>query len=41
MVAGKWPAFEEVFFAFKPKRVAAIADEDLEALLKEMEGRDE
>ena len=35
MVAGKWPDFEEIFFAFEPKRVAAIRDEDLEALLKE------
>ncbi len=35
MVAGKWPDFEEIFYAFEPKRVAAIADEDLEALLKE------
>ena len=35
MVAGKWPCFEEVFFGFDPKRVAAIPDEDLEALLKE------
>ena len=34
-VAGKWPDFEEIFYAFEPKRVAAIADEDLEALLKE------
>lgn len=35
MVAAKWPAFEEIFFAFDPKRVAHIPDEDLEALLKE------
>jgi len=35
MVAGKWPDFEEIFFAFEPKRVAAIPDEELEALLKE------
>ncbi|MDP6428071.1 MAG: DNA-3-methyladenine glycosylase I [Alphaproteobacteria bacterium] len=35
MVAGKWPDFEEIFYAFEPRRVAAIADEDLEALLKE------
>ena len=35
MVARKWPAFEEIFFGFDPKRVAAIPDEDLEALLKE------
>ena len=30
MVAGKWPDFEEIFYAFEPKRVAAIADEDLD-----------
>ncbi|MDA0229799.1 MAG: DNA-3-methyladenine glycosylase I [Proteobacteria bacterium] len=35
MVAGKWPGFEEIFFGFDPKRVAAIPDENLEALLKE------
>jgi len=35
MVAGKWPNFEEIFFGFEPKRVAAIPDEELEALLKE------
>ena len=35
MVAGKWPDFEEIFFGFDPKRVAAIPDENLEALLKE------
>ena len=32
MVDSKWPAFEEVFFAFQPKRVRAIPDEALEAL---------
>ncbi len=35
MVAGKWPDFEEIFLGFEPKRVAAIPDEELEALLKE------
>ncbi len=35
MVADKWPAFEEVFLGFAPKRVAAMPDEELEALLKE------
>ncbi|MDP6691745.1 MAG: DNA-3-methyladenine glycosylase I, partial [Alphaproteobacteria bacterium] len=35
MVLGKWPAFEEVFFAFEPHRVRAMADEDLEALMGE------
>ena len=33
MVAAKWPAFEDVFFAFAPKRVRAMNDEDLEALM--------
>ncbi len=35
MVAAKWPAFEEVFHAFAPRRVRAINDEDLEALMGE------
>jgi len=35
MVANKWPAFEEVFLGFEPKRVATMPDEDLEALLKQ------
>ena len=35
MVAGKWPAFEEVFHGFEPHRVRAMADEDLEALMAE------
>lgn len=33
MVDGKWPAFEEVFHGFDPRRVRAMNDEDLEALL--------
>jgi 3-methyladenine DNA glycosylase Tag len=33
LVAAKWPAFEEVFFGFDPRRVRAMPDEDLEALL--------
>lgn len=33
MVAAKWPAFEEVFHAFEPRRVRAMNDEDLEALM--------
>ena len=33
MVAAKWPSFEEVFFAFAPKRVRSMNDEDLEALM--------
>ena len=35
MVEGKWPAFEEVFHGFDPRRVRAMSDEDLEALLNE------
>jgi 3-methyladenine DNA glycosylase Tag len=33
LVDGKWPAFEEVFFGFEPRRVRAMPDEALEALL--------
>ena len=33
MVDAKWPAFEEVFFGFEPRRVRAMSDEALEALL--------
>jgi len=33
MVDGKWPAFEEVFHGFDPRRVRAMNDEDLQALL--------
>jgi 3-methyladenine DNA glycosylase Tag len=33
LVDAKWPAFEEVFFAFEPRRVRAMSDEALEALL--------
>ncbi|MGH6920058.1 MAG: DNA-3-methyladenine glycosylase I [Geminicoccaceae bacterium] len=35
VVDGKWPAFEEVFFAFEPKRVVAMSDDELEALLQD------
>ena len=35
MVRAKWPAFEEVFLAFEPKRVRAISDERLERLMKD------
>lgn len=35
MVRDKWPAFEDVFMGFDPRRVAAISDEDLEALMKD------
>jgi 3-methyladenine DNA glycosylase Tag len=34
LVDAKWPAFEEVFFGFAPRRVAAMSDEALENLLK-------
>ena len=33
MVAAKWPSFEEVFFAFAPKRVRSMNDEQLESLM--------
>jgi 3-methyladenine DNA glycosylase Tag len=33
VVDAKWPAFEEVFDAFEPRRVRAMSDEALEALL--------
>jgi 3-methyladenine DNA glycosylase Tag len=33
LVDAKWPAFEEVFHNFDPRRVRAMADEDLEKLL--------
>ncbi len=33
LVDAKWPAFEEVFAGFDPARVAALSDEDIEALL--------
>ncbi|MGA7864143.1 MAG: DNA-3-methyladenine glycosylase I [Stellaceae bacterium] len=33
LVDAKWPAFEEVFQAFEPRRVRAMSDEALEALL--------
>jgi 3-methyladenine DNA glycosylase Tag len=33
LVDAKWPAFEEVFFGFEPRRVRAMSDESLEALL--------
>lgn len=35
MVLGKWPAFEEIFHGFEPRKVRAMADEDLEALMGE------
>jgi 3-methyladenine DNA glycosylase Tag len=33
LVDAKWPAFEEVFDGFEPRRVRAMSDEALEALL--------
>lgn len=33
MIEAKWPAFEEVFHGFEPRRVRAMSDEDLEALM--------
>jgi len=33
LVDAKWPAFEEVFDEFEPRRVRAMSDEALEALL--------
>jgi 3-methyladenine DNA glycosylase Tag len=33
LVDAKWPAFEEVFHGFEPRRVRAMSDEALEALL--------
>jgi 3-methyladenine DNA glycosylase Tag len=33
MVDAKWPAFEEVFYRFDPRRVRAMPDEALEGLL--------
>ncbi len=33
LVDTKWPAFEDVFFGFEPRRVRAMSDEVVEALL--------
>jgi 3-methyladenine DNA glycosylase Tag len=35
LVDGKWPAFEEVFAGFAPRRVVAMSDEALEALIED------
>jgi 3-methyladenine DNA glycosylase Tag len=35
MVEAKWPAFEEAFHGFEPKRVRAMSDEAIEALMKD------
>ena len=33
LVDSKWPAFEEAFFEFDPRRVAMMSDEELDALM--------
>jgi 3-methyladenine DNA glycosylase Tag len=35
LVDAKWPAFEKVFMGFEPKRVTAMSDDELEALLQD------
>ena len=35
LVDARWPAFEEVFRGFDPKRVRAMSDEDQEALMND------
>jgi 3-methyladenine DNA glycosylase Tag len=35
VVDARWPAFEDAFKGFEPKRVLAISDEGLEALMKD------
>lgn len=35
MVQAKWPAFEEVFLGFEPRRVANMPEDDVEALMKD------
>jgi 3-methyladenine DNA glycosylase Tag len=35
VVDAKWPAFEEVFLGFEPRRVVAMSDDELEALLQD------
>lgn len=35
MVKAKWPVFEEVFMGFAPRRVRAMSDEALEALMSD------
>jgi 3-methyladenine DNA glycosylase Tag len=35
MVDAKWPAFEEVFHGFAPKRVRAMSDEAMERLMED------
>src|SRR5215472_5964847 len=35
MVDAKWPAFEEAFHGFDPRRVRAMSDEEIENLMKD------
>ena len=35
MVDHKWPAFEEIFHDFEPRRVAAMPDEEIEKLMSD------
>ena len=35
MVDAKWPAFETAFHGFDPRRVRAMSDEEIEALMKD------
>jgi 3-methyladenine DNA glycosylase Tag len=35
VVDARWPAFEEVFMGFEPRRVVAMNDEQMEALLQD------
>ena len=35
LVDAKWPAFEEAFHGFEPRRVRAMSDEDLERLMSD------
>lgn len=35
LVDAKWPAFEEAFFGFHPKRVRAMSDEELDARMRD------
>jgi len=35
MVEAKWPAFEEAFHAFEPRRIANMSEEELEALMQD------
>jgi 3-methyladenine DNA glycosylase Tag len=35
VVDARWPAFEDAFMAFEPRRVVAMSDEQMEALLQD------